>query len=93
MVFEEKKVQFEIFIKLEVILQINSIFFPLNFQDLHVVAEAYSAQYIVIVINMIAHLITRSLVLKKSEKATQWWSPAKFRKSKSISNENRKQKC
>ena len=50
------------------------------FQDLHVDAEDYSAQYIDTVISMNAHSIIRSLVLRKSEKATLLWWPAKFRK-------------
>merc|ERR1711976_678011 len=53
-----------------------------DLQDLHVVAEGYSAQYTDIVISAIAHSITRSLVLKKFEKATLLWWPAKCRKSK-----------
>merc|ERR1712110_413273 len=43
-------------------------------------AEDYSAQYIDTVISMNAHSIIRSLVLRKSEKATLLWWPAKFRK-------------
>ena len=52
------------------------------FQDLHAVAEVYSAQYIDTVISTNVHSITRSLVLRKSGKATLSSLPAKCRKSK-----------